>query len=292
MKISKFSILKENWKKPIWWRDVFLFKVISPIISWFNRGNSIFEEEWDHLIILDACRCDMFKKIVRQMGLKGKLEYRNSMGGNTFSFIYNNLRKIKYNYQNDIIYITANPAVSATLDHISKKIQKKFFYKIIDIWKDYWDEKYHTVLPSTLYHCSLIIHKLYPNKRLIIHFLQPHFPYLKNPSIGEMEIEKSREDAKKKRVGYGHFVPKDFFVITSVEFYTTIPSDIQLKLYEENLKIVLSWVKKLVEKLPGKKVITTDHSELFGERFLIFKVYGHPKVQIPFLTKVPWLIIE
>ena len=61
--------------------------------------------------------------------------------------------------------------------------------------------------------------------------------------------------------------------------------------YEENLKLVLSYVNELVSYLrrEGLVVITADHGELLGERGL----FGHPeRVRVPELVEVPWLEIS
>jgi hypothetical protein len=43
---------------------------------------NIFNEEWDNLIILDACKYDYFEKLLKKR-MKEKLEYRISQGSNT-----------------------------------------------------------------------------------------------------------------------------------------------------------------------------------------------------------------
>jgi hypothetical protein len=68
--------------------------------------------------------------------------------------------------------------------------------------------------------------------------------------------------------------------------------------YKHNLQVVLQYAKKLVSKLGGKTVITSDHGELFGERphrFLYpFKTYEHPTLfhYVKPLVKVPWLVVD
>jgi len=61
------------------------------------------------------------------------------------------------------------------------------------------------------------------------------------------------------------------------------------KAYEDNLKLVLEEVKKLVKNLEGKIVVTSNHGECFGEKFII----EHPTgIYIKELVEVPWLIVE
>jgi len=58
----------------------------------------------------------------------------------------------------------------------------------------------------------------------------------------------------------------------------------------------MPYVKKLVDILPGRTVVTADHGEAFGEKIhplIPIRVYGYPsEIRIPTLVKVPWLIIS
>ena len=93
-------------------------KLIS-VIYRENKGFYVLNEDWDNLIILDACRFDFFKTIIKKSSIEGKLESRISRGAHTTSFLIQNFRGKKCD---DIIYITANPYVD--------KLFKGKFYKI------------------------------------------------------------------------------------------------------------------------------------------------------------------
>lgn len=80
----------------MWWRNVFLNKIIFPLLFRRNRGIYILEESWDNLIILDACRYDTFKEEFDKRKMKGKLEYRISRGSETSSFLLENFIKSKH----------------------------------------------------------------------------------------------------------------------------------------------------------------------------------------------------
>lgn len=56
--------------------------------------------------------------------------------------------------------------------------------------------------------------------------------------------------------------------------------------YRYNLNEVMKEVKKICERAPGEKVITSDHGELLGEN----GVFGHIlKSDNKLLRNVPWL---
>jgi arylsulfatase A-like enzyme len=69
-----------------------------------------------------------------------------------------------------------------------------------------------------------------------------------------------------------------------------------IELYKTNLREGLNWVKKIIEKLDGKIVVTSDHGEAFDEilhPFIPIRIWQHFEgVRIPSLIKVPWLEVE
>ena len=241
------------------------------------------EEDWDNLIILDACRFDVFKEL---NNISGKLEYRISRGSHTHEFLMENFHNKIFN---DTIYITATPQVNY---HVSNS-----FYKIIPVWENDWNEKFETVLPENIVQHSIKTEKKYPNKRLIIHFIQPHYPFI--GKIGRKKIGrhtgiaggKNALQITKKRWKNG--APKQH--IWRLAYEGKVDIGTIWEAYKENLEIVLDHVKKLIPHLKGKTIITADHGNLFGERVppLFIKKYGHPEgFYFEALVKVPWLIIE
>ena len=67
-------------------------------------GIDVMKEDWDNLIILDACRYDYFKE--KQKNIRGELESVVSRGAHSSEFIEKNFLGRKLH---DTIYVTANP---------------------------------------------------------------------------------------------------------------------------------------------------------------------------------------
>jgi len=249
------------------------YKILSALF-FKNSGMYVLEERWDNLIILDACRYDIFERVYRKGGMGGRLEYRFSRGTNTATFLIENFGYGKFE---DIVYITANPMVNRFLEGR--------FYKIIPVWKAYWDDRSNTVPPSAVYYSVLEVLEKYPNKRLIIHFLQPHPPYPNG--IGYHKVVNGEVKCK---------IDKDCEINWRNFRIRPIKVDKLLEGYIENLKLALPYVKKLINILPGRTVVTADHGEAFGEiihPLIPVRVYSHPRgIRIPALTKVPWLVVE
>lgn len=61
------------------------------------------QADWDTLVILDACRYDMFEEINET---EGELEHRYSRGSCTPDFIRENFPEGEFH---DTVYVTANP---------------------------------------------------------------------------------------------------------------------------------------------------------------------------------------
>lgn len=251
-----------------------------------SQEKSIFDEEWDNLIILDACRYDMFEKILKKTRIRGKLRAIISKGSNTPSFLQENFKI----FHNEIVYISANPYVNILL--------KNKVYKIISSWFHGWNRKLNNVDPKVVVLDTLKALKKYPKKKLIIHFLQPHSPYPNR--TGETFLEKGSKKKKFKDLILGkkgkYKIHENIYVDWHSIYIKPLPIKKLKKGYIQNLILVLSEIEKLVNILPGKTVITADHGECFGEKihFLLpLRIYGHPgNLKFPILVKVPWLIVK
>ena len=260
------------------WRDIIVKHIYYRRLVG-NKGSYFMREDWDNLIILDGCRYDLFEK---NNHINGKLEYRISRGSCTGEFLKRNFSDGKFN---DTIYITANPLVNY---HVPDS-----FFKIIPVWKKGWHERYGTVLPETVVENTLNVDKEFPHKRLIIHFMQPHYPYIGKRSrekIGYHDGILSRYLFKDKKKSE-HTTQ----LVWNLLKYKKLDKKIVWEAYEENFQIVLEQAEKLIKKFTGKSVITSDHGNLFGERIFPFfiKEYGHPSgIYTKNLLKVPWLICE
>ncbi|AFL95060.1 hypothetical protein CL1_0855 [Thermococcus cleftensis] len=248
-----------------------------------NPGVSVFSEDWDHLIILDDCRYDVFEEEFQRRGLPGKLESRPSLGSWTGEFLVMNFREERYD---DIVFISANPFVDRYL--------KGKFHRLISVWKTHWNERYNTVPPGAVYRAALVAARRYPDKRLVVHFLQPHHPYftLGFKDEGMAAIKRSVERGGSY---LQDFPPEPIQEIYLSEIYAHFPVRRLIKAYVDNLQIVMPYVELLLHRLRGKSVVTSDHGELFGEKVLEFvpiKVYGHGIGRNPNLITVPWWIVR
>lgn len=237
----------------------------------YNTGIDIFKEDWDNLIILDGCRFDVFQKYNT---IPGNLEKKTSRGSHTVEFLHANFADKDLD---DSVYITANPQYSRNADDLNCDI-----YAVYDVWAgDSWDKDIGTVTPDVMKNRTKNIAEKHPNKRLIIHFIQPHYPFIGSEDNFDKNILKEGEQVDiwtKVLFGELEFSKEDLW-----------------DLYVENLQLALPHVQDLVLDLVGKSVVTSDHGNMMGERAwpIPIKEWGHPiGLYTDNLIKIPWLVCE
>lgn len=268
---------------PTWWQGVNGLLFAYYRLRYGGRC-SVMEEDWDNLIILDACRYDTFRN---HHELNGTLEPRISQGTATGNFLNGNFGDGEYY---DTVYVTGNP-------HVSRLCEGQF-HSIIPVWETDWDDELKTVTPEAMVNATIKAQSKFPNKRIISHLVQPHAPFIgenARESFGvETGITLNRMMAQgKENTDYSkrEEYPNAWSRLQSEE----ITTEQILEAYCENLEVALDSVAELIEKLRGKTVITADHGEMFGEMALPLPIrrVGHSgKVFTPLLVKVPWFIIN
>lgn len=230
----------------------------------FNPGGiDIFEESWDNLIILDACRYDIFQE---EHNLPGDLEYRISRGSMSKEFIIGNFKNKNLH---DTVYISGNSWYARLCQDINTEVH---YYSLID--SDY-PEKTEMITNQAK---SAV--ENYPKKRLIVHYMLPHAPYIgktAKKNFPDIETQRNR-------------------LFADLRTNNVDISDNELKrAYRENLRIVMPKVAQLLNIFPGKTVVTADHGELLGDLIspIPYREYSHPKrLYVDELVKVPWLVYE
>ena len=251
-----------------------LYRLIRP------TPDLVVERNWDNLIVLDACRFDAFAQLNR---IPGKLSKVVSPGSRTEEWMIENFRNKK---MKDVIYVSANPYGSYF--KLPQLLGANPFYKVVEVWKNGWNEKLKTVHPSAVNDAAFINLRKYPGKRFIIHYIQPHYPFigrvrLRVEGVSWLHVRKAflenRKDLGKREYTVWHALRDGKLDVQQV-----------WKAYVANLKLVLDYVENLLPHLTGAIHITSDHGNAF-RRFGIF--CGHPgNTPLPELIEVPLLEVE
>lgn len=222
-----------------------------------DDGADVMAEDWDNLVILDACRYDVFRELNT---IDGELRSIRSVGSQTGEFLEKTFGGKSYS---DTVYVLSKPNPS----NVSARL-----HDVINVWRDEWGSDLRTVPNDVMVSKSLEVSQQYPSKRLILHFNPPHLPF-----IGDTGIEIHEEH------GY------DVQTVWQLARQGQIELDRMWEAYKENLSVTLPYIAELVVNLPGKTVITSDHGQAFGE----WGTYSHPRgVDIEVLRRVPWLEID
>ena len=133
----------------------------------------VMQDPWDCLIVLDACRYDYFAEVWTEFLPAGELTKVHSAGSSTVEWRDNSFPS----YYDDIVYVSANPYINS-VRAVEGFLAREHFQRVEDVWSDGWDAAKGTVLPQSVTEAALRVVRGDSPRRLIVHYLQPHSPYL------------------------------------------------------------------------------------------------------------------
>lgn len=237
-----------------------------------DRGIDVMARDWDNLLILDAARPELTAEC--DLPEAWQLSTITSPASESHGFMQATWEGKQFY---DTVYVTSNPH--------AYKLPSDTFHYVENLLDSEWDKELMTVTPADVVKRASEIIEMYPDKRLIVHFMQPHFPFLSEAGQqiddsgitvhldNDEEIERGSQPWQKIESG-------------------SLEPDVVVEAYQENHALAISYAEELVCQLTGKTVITADHANLLGERLapLYIQKYGHPKdLPAPSLTTVPWI---
>lgn len=254
--------------------------LLRPVINRYG-GDNFLEEDWDNLIILDACRPDFFE---RYNPFDGDYSRRTSLGAASSEFFLKNLNGKQFH---DVVYVTGNINIEMA--------NEKNLYKIVKTYDNDMNRK-RAWLPQVTLNAAKKAYEKHPGKRIVVHFMQPHAPYLgdraneirqevsnkHNISFRSMEVVRGDNSASKH----------EKWVYNLLDSYEKgyISRKKLVEVYTENLKIAFEYIDELLDIIEGKTIITADHSESFGD---YSGIYGHKNYALSSeLRTVPWLVLH
>lgn len=263
------------------------------------------------IILLDACRYDyLHEEYPSYFG--GVLKKVTSVSFETSSWLWKNFNGGGFE---DVVYVSANPYVNTEGVEAERFDARGKFHKIINARRRGWSEKLKTVPPEKMGEITRMTRAKYPDRKIISHFMQPHYPFL---DIGPIKGLRNPNDDKKYEGGkslfdrglrkvttlnqkifgaWGWYVQFSFakkmlgrepHVVEQVA--KKYGKESLRKFYRNNLRRALKEVKRIVERVPDRKiVVTADHGYLLGED----DEYAHISwSNTDLLYEVPWLEVE
>lgn len=142
----------------------------------YKDGTKVMNEDWDNLIVLDAAQYDLFEETI-DTDIFDNYSTVTSIGSTSGQWLSRNFSDRTFG---DTINVTANP-------HTSVEVPEQFFElievdqePIADSEKDGEILAFH---PETLCEAARTAHEEFPNKRMIVHFMQPHYPFITTPEL-------------------------------------------------------------------------------------------------------------
>lgn len=263
-----------------------------------GHGCDIMSRDWDNLLILDACRFDIFKQI---NSIPGDLDFVISKGSHSREFYRKNFQDRLYN---DTVAVSANPYTPTMAQNSffdlqttfgeARTAEEKSRVDTIETDDGHTMEATHVdnVDPGRLNELAMGSLEQHPNKRLIVHYMQPHDPYL-----GETAAD-IRDSFGEDGYRFRYWADADSVSDDDPNGLMALATDGQIapeqmkNVYKENLRIVLRYIEELLSKVGGKSVITSDHGELLGERVGSKRFFHYNEMYVEELRKVPWLVVD
>lgn len=266
----------------------------------YGSGIDVMAEDWDTLLVLDACRYDVFAAL---NWIDGSLESRLSAGSSSPGWIDANFTGRTHH---DTVYVSGNAFTADIGDDVfhaiypvsPEPVAESAAVDAADVFDARLLADSYVIDPETVVETALEAHERHPTKRLIVHFLQPHVPLIGETGLEiYQQIASQRDLSSVSRGGRG-----DRFGALNVQLYEIVEDDAfdidvddLRRAYAETLEIVLPYADRLIRELDGKAVISADHGELLGERLLPLtgRKYGHFEyLAAEALRRVPWHVVD
>jgi hypothetical protein len=226
-----------------------------------HKVTNIYDRDWDVAIILDACRYDLFESV--DWDRPQSVEPIYSVASMTGDWMENTFAE----GASDTVYVTSGPFSDQVLDPTQ-------FAILDEVWRYGFDEELGTIPPDIVTDRAIQHGRESKYNRLVIHYMQPHFPSLANPELGEGITP--HDDSKWETVWKQYY-------------HGELSYNILWDAYRSNLEIVLEQVEILLDNIEADRVVvTSDHGNAIGQAGR----YGHPKdALIPGVRRVPWAVI-
>lgn len=234
--------------------------------GYFDSGNSIYAAEWDLLMIVDACRYDLMEDVKDEYNFISDMTSCRSVGSTTRNWMAETFTPDVTDEMAETAYLSGNPWSE---DHLVESN----FAKLEHIWKNAWIEP-GTVPPEAVTDATIRAGREGDFERIIAHYMQPHYPFIREPDLGPGKILE-------------HFGDQPKGDIWDQLQAGNVSTEVVWGAYRDNLRVVLDDISRLLKNIDAQTVvITSDHGNAIGE----WGFYGHrPNVPFSSMRKVPWV---
>ena len=225
-------------------------------------GTNVYDRSWDVLVVLDGCRVDLLRSVAPDIEFLDSVASMRSVGSSSSEWLENTFDTPE---TAQTVMVTGNTWTDRYLDAAA-------FAALDEVWKYAWDDEQGTVPAEPITDRAIAMARRHDPDRLIVHYMQPHHPFVPEPLSEDEGMVRSGE----------HSSPANPWISLR---QGEVSRQRVWDAYEANLRYVLDSVALLLENVSGRVALTADHGNLFGE----WGLYGHPMhTPVPALLDVPW----
>jgi hypothetical protein len=188
-----------------------LFRTYSSIAS----ATPIWERDWNVLVILDACRTDLIREVESEYDFLNEQETLRSVGSTTIEWAEKTFGERHNEDLSNTAYITGNPnsirafpytfcdqcecgsdpsptyrdryhtghTVCEGCGRTIKGDRQVTVSYLDEVWRSYWDNDIGTIRPRPITDAAIDFGRKETPDRLIVHYMQPHHPFLDAPEM-------------------------------------------------------------------------------------------------------------
>lgn len=233
-------------------------------------GVSIYEENWDLVVVLDACRPDALRQV------QSEYDWISSAQGARYSVASTSATWMERTFASDYSSAISRTAYITANAHTEDCVSPRDFAHLEEVWRDAFDPDLGTIPPRPVTDRTIAAIREGTADRYITHYMQPHFPSIPDPLGFGIQVGAPNPDANEWVWADG-----------KPEAHTRKRL---WKAYIANLRHVLDEVEIVLNNVDAERVfITADHGNAFGE----WGLWGHPRNRpIPDLRRVPWVAVS
>lgn len=231
------------------------------------RSTNVYDREWDVLVLLDCATVGMMKQVRDQYGFVERVDEIYSTGTCSSQWMINTFTEEYREEMKDTLHVTANTSSEGYLE-------EDWFLHLEEVWEDGWDRDLKTIPAREVTDRAIYYYREFDPKRTIVHYMQPHTPFVKRPEMDSAEVSR-------------HGVRGEGMDVAELHHEAGYSKKELWDAHIENLQYVLDDVELLVSNISADRVvISADHGQAFGER----GVWGHPgfSTRVDSIRKVPW----
>jgi len=239
------------------------------IPSYDGEPESIFEAgEWNNCFIIDACRLDLYNETYPDDNARKRV----TLGSSSPDYVRQTYSDGDYS---EVVYVTGNPHFGSHKFNglTGGREAEEVFHDVFHTWKTDWIEGEGRPSTQAIVRDAKTARKLYPDKKIVVHFMKPHHPFSGYDFSGfNHELDGTYLNSVWSHAERGN--------ISWTEVWEA---------YKDNLVEIMDLVRPLAKEMDGKTVVTSDHGNLCGENGM----GHHPGMrdEKP-LREVPWVEFE